>query len=190
MVQVPPLYRAKCVSRPTFWDIAPPYIPLFCYIWNKYRARKYRRPLIKGMQFLGYPAMYEVPTVYKAKCVSHPTFSDMALPYIHIPLFYCIWNKHRARKYRRPLIRDMEFLGYPALDQVPPLFKTECVLYPTFWDIAHPYITLLYYICNKHRAWKYLRPWLRAWNFWSTLLWTRYPQCINQIVFRALLPVM
>jgi hypothetical protein len=156
--KVPPLYKAKCVSRPTFWDLALPCIPLFHYILNKHRPQKYRRPLIRGLTFLGYTSRSQVPLLYKAKWVFRPTFWDIALPYI--PLFYHILNKHRAPKYWRPLIRDMKFLGYTSARQVPLMYKAKCVSRPTFKDLALPYIPL-FYILNKHRAQTYRRPLIR-----------------------------
>jgi hypothetical protein len=71
------------VLRLTFRDIALPYIHLLYDIWNKHLAQKDRSPLIRGMKIVRYPAMYHVPPLYKEKCVSRPTFSNVALLYIH-----------------------------------------------------------------------------------------------------------
>jgi hypothetical protein len=159
--EVTPLYKTKCISRPTFWDITLPYTTLFYHILNKHRARKYRRSLIRGLNFFGYTSERHVPTLYQGKCVFRPTFWDLALPFI--PFF--IFNRHRACKYRRPLIRGLKFLGYTSKDQVASLYKAKCVLRTIFWDLALPHIPLFYYILKKHRAWKYRRLLIRGLKF-------------------------
>jgi hypothetical protein len=93
--KVPPLSKAKYVSRLTFWDIPLPYILLSYHVGLG--------TLTRGMAFLGYTVRGQVALLWKVKCVSC-TFWD--IPPSCILLFYCILSKHQARKYGRPMSRN------------------------------------------------------------------------------------
>jgi hypothetical protein len=102
---------------------------------------------------------------------------------MYIPLSYYILNKHRARKYGRPLIRELKIPGYTARGQVSPLYQAKFVSRPL--SKIQPFHIYPYCII----PWINIGlgniegPWLAGWEFQGTLLGAKSPHCIKQDVF-------